>query len=374
MPNFFNYKINTWSSFFKLISLFAIITSIFSILPKPVVIEAQQVNPTILIPLDKFVFTPSRENFTKTGATDLEIKVIEYSAIPSGSTCKFTFAQLPEISTNQVTRSSEVSQTTITSTYDKATCKAVLKKEEQKSINIRVKVEITTSKGENFGSYLNFLTNRYQDIIKLVDQNDFTLPSELYVKPEINIILEKRNLYVGDKIKVQIEIKNNDNFTLKELSIKNSIPDKVGKIDCESFKVADERLNGDIIKLPKVEVLAQNNSPSLEGKCILDQFNFEASLASLKSKQITRLNFDITVDKPGKLKFEITTNLDQGRISKATEAIEIIVPTQDKSQLPTIAYIGLILGALAIIGGIYSYYRIKDLKKKQRLNKIISSK
>jgi len=372
MPKYFLPKL------FSILILFSLILGLST--SKPIVLQAQQSSAPILIPLEKFVFTPARDKFTKPGISDLEVKVVEYATITEGSNCKFTFAQLPGSGLVNSQESSTVSQgsspavqTIITSKYQNASCGAVLKKADQKSVNIRVVVEITSPKGEVFGSYLNFLTNEYQDNLKIVDQNNFTLPLELYVKPEINVILERKRLFVGDKVQVQIEITNNDNFVLKEFSIKNTIPDKIGMIDCNSFKVASERLNGDIIKLPKVEVFAQNNS-DLVGKCVVDQFNFEASLSSLKSKQTTRLNFDVSVEKPGKLKFEITTNLDQGKISKVTDAIEIIVPSKDSSLLPSWVFPTIVGVLLLAIGGGYGYYKYRVFQKQEKLNKIISSK
>lgn len=360
---------------FKLLSIVAIVTLIANFTPTPITLEAQTKNQPILIPLEKFSFNPKREDFTKPGITDLEVKVVEFSVIPAGSTCKFTFAQLENsISTLTARQSLVNSQNTVSSKYENGSCAAVLKKEDQKSVNIRVVVEVTASTGEIFGSYLNFLSSQFQNSVDIIDQNDYTLPLELYVKPQVNIILEKKRLFVGDKVKVQIEVTNNDNFILKELSVKNSIPDKIGKIDCESFQVANQRLNGDIIKLPKVEVFAQDNNSNFEARCVLDQFNFEANLVSLKPKQTTRLNFDISVEKPGKLKFEITTNLDQGRISKTTEAIEIIVPTQDPNTVPGWVYTSIILGLIALAGGGYSYYKYRQIKKRQELNETIASK
>jgi|GEM_PF-4577217 len=357
----------------KFLAVFTIFLVFLSLVPTPIVLQAQSQNQPILIPLEKFVFTPKREDFVKPGVADLEVKIMEFSPITNGSNCKFTFVQFdnsPETLNSRAALSS--SSKTLTSKYENASCAAVIKKEDQKSINIKVLVEVTSNNGLTYGSVINFLSNEFQQRAEIVNPDDYTLPLELYIKPEINIILEKKRLFVGDKARVQIEVTNNDTFILKEFSIKNTIPDKVAKIDCDSFKAANERLNGDLIKLPKVEVFADNNA-NLEAKCVLDQFNFEANLVSLKPKQTTRLNFDISVDKPGKLKFEIGTNLDQGRISKTTEAIEIIVPTADPNNLPGWVIASIFAGILFVAGLGYGYYKYREIKKRQDLNATITS-
>lgn len=358
--------------FFKILPIILILGLITNWLPKPVILEAQTINNPVLIPLEKFVFTPSRDKFTKPGLTDLEVKVVEYTPITKGSTCKFVFAQLTNLESTARQANQSSKNTTTTSKYENNSCSAILKKAEQISINIRITVEITTPTGEVYGSFLNFLTTGFEESLKIINPDEYELPLELYVKPEVNIILERKRLFVGDKIKVQVEVTNNDIFTLKEFSVKNTIPDKVGKIDCGSFQSVKDRLNGDIIKLPKVEVFAQDEV--FTARCAVDQFNFEAGLKSLKTKQTTRLNFDISVEKPGKLKFEITTNLDQGRVSKSTEAIEIIVPTIESDSISGWAIFAIILGILASIGGGFGYYKYRQMKKREALNKSISSK
>jgi hypothetical protein len=61
------------------------------------------------------------------------------------------------------------------------------------------------------------------------------------------------------------------------------------------------------------------------------------------------------MEKPGDLKFDFTTNLDQKGISRQTSAITVIKPKgSDSSNFPVwVVVVAIIVAVLAIGGGIY---------------------
>lgn len=326
-------------------------------------VKAQTNQPAILIPLENLTFSPSRNEFVLPGSTDLVVTLNDFQPISNNSICKFSFNQIQQTPTGEVFTSEFFEQ----SVYQNSFCRGTLPAARQLSANIRIGIEVISPDGQRFASFVNYFV--FSDI-EIADPENFTLPYELYLKPEINIILEKDQLRVRDKIKVQAEVTNRDNFAIKELSVKISIPERIGRIDCDSLKFTDEKLNGRIIFFPlknfdSIPVSAQASNEGDEARCVDDQYTFELNLATLAPKKTTRLNFDIDIQRAGKLRFEITTNLDQGRISKVTESILVIQPQGVQPFLPRWAWL-LIFGSVAVI---IAFLLVFFLRKKFKTKK-----
>lgn len=324
---------------------------------------AQANSEPVLIPLENLEFTPKRNELSEPGKTDIEIKLGDFLPISDNSTCRFTF--------NQIGQNGVVIQTSeyfVETTYLNRSCAGRLTKERQIAKNITLSLVVTTPDGQKFGSYLGFIIGQDTESL-VIDPTKYSLPPELATKPEINIIIAKKQLIVGDKIRVQVEINNRDDFSLKNFELKTSVPDQIGKIDCQSFEFTENRLDGDIIFNPfkSLNVYAQSSDSA---SCTDSEYNFQLILASLEPGKTSRLNFDISMEKPGDLKFDFTTNLDQKGVSKQTSVVSVILPKQENSNnIPIWAVVvAVILGLLIIFGIGFWFYKFRASKKTSQLD------
>jgi hypothetical protein len=311
---------------------------------------AQTATEPVLIPLENLEFTPKRSELTEPGKVDIQIKLGDFLPISDNSTCRFTF--------NQIGQNGEAIQTSenfVETTYLNRSCVGKLAKEKQIAKNITLSLVVTTPDNQKFGSYLGFIIGQNTENL-IIDPNKYSLPLELTTKPEVNIIIQRKEFIVGNKTQVQVEINNRDDFTLMNFVLKTNIPSKIGKIDCQSFKFTENKLDGQIIFNPQFSpsintYAAEQNTAN----CVSDEYNFQLVLASLEPNKTTRLNFELGMEKPGDLKFDFTTNLDQKGISRQTSAITVIKPKgSDSSNFPVwVVVVAIIVAVLAIGGGIY---------------------
>jgi hypothetical protein len=343
----------------KILNLFLIVILFLSFysLPK---IYAQKPQ-IILIPIERVTFSPQRNEFEKPGLKDFSVSVGNYEPVQDGALCRFTFRQVNERSDlNNPEILKDFSQD---SRYVSRTCAGLLPASEQISNSMILVIEITNPGGQKIGTYINYFTN--QDTpIAIVDPNEYAIPRELYTPPEINVIIDKTDLVVGDNIRGQVEIINRDDFVLKGFELKSTIQEKRGRIACDSLNYGGEKLNGSIIWLPSVKTFAQEID---EANCVEDEYAFEAKLASLTPSQATRLNFNLSIEQEGELKFDILTNLDQAGVSRTTQPLKISPKSNENQVSPWVYWFVAIVSIILL--GISAYYGKKMYIRRKKESK-----
>lgn len=347
-------KAVTVKSFLIRLSILALVSWLLVFVTTPT--KAQQ-NDTLFLPIDNITFSPDKAQFTNFGQVDLTVTVSDFSAIANQASCRFTFSQ----------QNAEGANSTVVknSSYTNQQCVGVLTVAEQISDRIDINIIITNPDNQKIGTDLVFLASSESVEEDVVDPNEFEFPTRsLYIKPEISVVLDKSKLQVGNVITVQYQIRNRDNFILKNFELNSRIPDETAKIGCNSFAFTSTPLAGDVVNLPglsPIQTVAQGTDTA---RCS-DEFSFRVNLVGLESGKTTRLNFDIALEKEGELKFDIATNLDQGGISRQTGVVTVIKPADSSGSVPQIVYyIGFAVGATIIIaGGIFGYFFYRKWKE-----------
>lgn len=252
----------------------------------------------ILIPISHLEITPNKQNFRGFDKTEVNIKIKDVKQIKEGSSCQFKINFNSEKSDFQ---SSKLKNNGL-STYLNNKCQTVIPKQGLDAKLAEIQVRINTENNIIYG--LDFsLSNNLDEY--LLPEN-FNLPKNLFQKPQVEIILQKEDLQIGDKTKSEVLLTNQDNFPLKNFEVTTEIPNLVAEINCNS------------VFLKQLETEAE--------KQVLDcQTNkISAKFTEIPAKSNFSLVFDIEIKNEGNLEMLILTDLDQKNLTKPSQLIKII--------------------------------------------------
>jgi hypothetical protein len=306
---------------------------------------------TILIPVDKINFSPDEDEVSDYGQQDITISVDDYSSISEGATCDFEISQNanPTPVVNQYS-----------DTYSGGSCEMIFLASQQVAGAFDLEIDIVNPDSQRFGIELvYFITSDDQFLIG----DDFQIDDRLYVKPEIEFIVPEKEIEVGSLTTVQVEVKNIDNFALRNFEVSVRVVEEVARVACDSLDFTEERLEGETVFEPLLNTLSGPKVNAQSGGSVQcsDGYSFNINLSEVASGRSTKLNFTMETQKEGPLQFDVATNLDQGGISRKTDPVNVIRPQTTPTNY---SWIWWSLGGLVLsIGAWYGYKRYQKIKE-----------
>jgi hypothetical protein len=310
------------------------------------VMAVAQQPSTILIPVDFISFTPSEEAVQTPGEQDITIAIENYDSLSSGALCNFTVTQ---------PTAGDPLELSFNSTYNGSSCAMTLPVNQQVAGAFDLEILITNPNGQRFGSELVYFITSDDDFF----DPDYEVPlKSLYVKPEVNIIIPEKEIQTGSLTTAQVEIRNLDNFALRDFEVSVSISNEIARVVCESLDFTEQRIEGETVFTPiqffggvKAEAQTAGRTTCSDG------FSFDVDINEVGVGRTTRLNFILETETEGSLQFDIATNLDQGGVSRRTDPINIIRP---ETAPVDYSWIFWMVGSVVIgVGGWYGYRRYR---------------